>query len=143
MSFTHSDRHLNGSRDLQPRKESGYTREALPGAEIGSDSRTTRQTGSSGRWTEVPESCAARNTEVFCCAFRIAQVPFAFEFECNRPNSKSATVCHRITIHQICRNLLNGKLVTKLLQSITLIKCKWNLRYFNFAFCALCFHERK
>ena len=105
MSFTHSDRRLNGSRDLQPRKESGYTRETLPGAESGSDSRTTRQTGSSGRWTEVPESCAVRNTEVFCCAFRIAQVPFAFEFECNRPNSKSATVCHRITIHQICRNL--------------------------------------
>ena len=72
MSFTHPDRYLNGSRDLQPRKEPGYPGEAVPRAESGSDSRTARQTGSSGRWTEVPESSAARNTEVFCCAFRIA-----------------------------------------------------------------------
>ena len=30
--------------------------------------------------------------------FKISQIPFAFDFECDRPNSNSVTVCHRIAI---------------------------------------------
>ena len=45
-------------------------------------------------------------------AFRIAQAPFAFEFECNRLNSNSPTVCHQITIWQIDCNRPNGNSVT-------------------------------
>ena len=45
-------------------------------------------------------------------AFWIAQVPFAFEFECNRLNGNLATVCHRIIIQQIEWNQLNVNLVT-------------------------------
>ena len=49
------------------------------------------------------------------CAFWIAQVSFAFEFECNRPNGNSVTICHQIAIQpfdQIFSNLKNGNSVT-------------------------------
>ena len=55
----------------------------------------------------------------FACIFRqklcqiIGERPlFAFEFECNRPNGNSVTVCHRIAIRQISANLPNSNLVT-------------------------------
>ena len=69
--------------------------------------------------------------------FEISQIPFAFEFECNRPYSNSVTVCHRIAIwpfDQFFPNRLNGNLVTNscsiAIRTITLkLKRKRNLSY--------------
>ena len=33
--------------------------------------------------------------------FKTPQIPFAFEFECERPNGNSVTVCHRTAIWKI------------------------------------------
>ena len=68
-------------------------------------------------------------------AFWIARVLFAFKFEYNRPNGNSTIVCHQITIQQICRNLLNGNLVSNSYQiafRLIRVKRKRNLRYFKF-----------
>ena len=47
--------------DIQEKLYQELRAEVTPGQHV--------KPGSPGRWTEVPESCAARNTEVFCCAF--------------------------------------------------------------------------
>ena len=38
---------------------------------------------------------------IFSSEFKLPQN--RFEFECDWPNGNFSTVCHRITIHQICR----------------------------------------
>ena len=89
---------------------------------------------------EVPapihsSSAAWKSTELLGLVskrvFWMAQVPLAFEFECNRPNGNSTTFCH-----QICKSatwqfrdkqLLNGHLAGK-----AKLKRKRNMRYFKF-----------
>ena len=93
--------------------------------------------------------------------YKIPQIPFAFEFECNWPKGNSATICHQnchlshlekvgeqpngnsvticrqITVWHIFANLMNANLVTNshriAIQLITLkLKRK---RYLNYSEC--------
>ena len=51
--------------------------------------------------------------------FKIPQIPFAFEFECNWPNGNLATVCHQIVIWHILKKLVNNQMA---IQSLFVIK---------------------
>ena len=55
--------------------------------------------------------------------FKIPQIPFAFEFECNRPNGNLANVYHRLAIRLISSYQIAIRPIT--LQ----LKCEQNLRY--------------